>query len=280
MSAAFKHRAIGAVSRGTGPRRRCRLDGGARRGLKVEAAFRGPPASPSVAWPIVRDTARGRMPRARESGVKAGRRRGRARCGSIVHAARWPRAARNRAAGPFFLEKGFIRSPWKSGACLRFSPPMPAPRAQLNCARCSGMRRCDALIYLALRGAGHPGKSRADLLLAEVRARRLADLECAGAVVSSARREREYRLAPVARRSGDITEQFNWVNWPLLLCAAEGPWAVLGGDGVSGLDREDAESLRPLLERLLRARWARPQRLSYPPASRAKSASSITCFSG
>lgn len=211
----------------------------------------------------------GRAPRARESGVKAGQEYGAGR--DAVPLFMLPDGRALPVIGPrdpHFLEKGFIRSPVEvRGLSSVFSADAGAARLLQLRALFGVNARCDALIYLALRGSGHPREVAREIYFSQKSVHAvLADLECAGAVVSSrAGREREYRLTPTgAALVGDITEQFNWVNWPLLLCAAETAWAVLSGDGVSGLDREDAESLRPLLERLIRARWAEATEIELP----------------
>jgi hypothetical protein len=124
--------------------------------------------------------------------------------------------------------------------------------------------RCDVLTYLALDETGHPRQVARELYYSQKAIHDvMTDMACSGVVHSSrGARERTFRIAADALPflTGQ-TEVSGWINWPILLSAAETVWRLAEELSTAKLDSvvessEIALTIKPLLERLARARWA------------------------
>lgn len=90
----------------------------------------------------------------------------------------------------------------------------------------------------------------------------MADLAASGVIQSSkGARERIYRLSPgdlpFLDRDVDVT---GWINWPMLLSAAERVWHLAEEMSAADLEPQVVESkiglvMGPVFEKLNRARW-------------------------
>ena len=91
----------------------------------------------------------------------------------------------------------------------------------------------------------------------------MTDMACSGVIHSSrGARERTFRITPgcLPFLTGR-TDPPGWINWPILLSTAETAWKMIEKLHVPALDPlvESSEivlTMKPLLERLTRARWA------------------------
>jgi len=164
-----------------------------------------------------------------------------------------------------FLEHGFIRSPIALRGHSRSFPPDAVPCLVLKTRALFGINaRCDVLTYLALNGAGHPREVARELYFSQKAIHDvMTDMACSGVVHSSkGGRERTFRLnaGALSFLTGEKKPP-GWINWPVLLSAAETVWQKTETLHIAALDPlvESSEivlTMKPLLERLTRARWA------------------------
>jgi len=175
-----------------------------------------------------------------------------------------PQSADNDAT---FLKHGFIRSPIALRGYSQTFPANAAPCRLLNMRALFGVNaRCDVLMYLALNGTGHPREVARELYYSQKAIHDvMTDMACSGVVHSSRRaRERTFRIAADALPflTGG-KEAPGWTNWPILLSTAETVWQKTEELQAAALaplveSSEIALTMKPLLERLTRARWAPP----------------------
>ncbi len=122
---------------------------------------------------------------------------------------------------------------------------------------------CQLLNYHVRNGTGHPREIARELYYSQkVVQDTLADLAASGVIQSSkGARERIHRLnagsLPVLDRDANAPD---WINWPMLLSAAEWVWHLVEGLCAAELEPEMVESeiglvMDPVFERLNRARW-------------------------
>lgn len=166
---------------------------------------------------------------------------------------------------PTFLKHGFHRGP----VILRgYSQAFPA--GETPC-RFLGMRalfgvnaRSDVLTYLALNGTGHPRELARELYYSQKAIHDvMTDMACSPAIYSArGARERTFRIASDALPflAGGM-ETTRWINWPIFLSSAETLWKMTEKWASAALDplveaSEVVLTMKPLLERLTRARWA------------------------
>ena len=164
-----------------------------------------------------------------------------------------------------FLKHGFIRG---SVALRGYSQIFPSDTVAC---RFLGMRalfgvnaRCDVLTYLAMNGTGHPREVARELYYSQKAIHDvMTDMACS-AVVQSSRggRERTFRIAsdtlPFLTGAG---ESPGWINWPILLSSAETVWnltkELLSAKADPLIESSEIMlTMKSLLERLTRARWA------------------------
>jgi len=166
-----------------------------------------------------------------------------------------------------FLKHGFIRSPVAlRGYSQTFSPDATACLFLKMRALFGLNARCDVLTCLALNGTGHPREVARELYYSQKAIHDvMTDMACSGVVHSSrAARERTFRITSDALPF--LThgkEAPGWINWPVLLSTAETVWQKTEELQAAALDPlvESSDivlTMRPLLERLTRARWAPP----------------------
>lgn len=130
-----------------------------------------------------------------------------------------------------FLRHGVLRAPLQPrGLSSIFSASaFPARLLRLRALLGVGVR-CDVLNYLALNGEGYPRRMARELYCAQKSVHDvLADLECAGAVVSEkGPRERTFRLTTVGVEvTGHPIGESLWINWPALLRVCESVWRLV-----------------------------------------------------
>ena len=164
-----------------------------------------------------------------------------------------------------FRRHGFLRPPLTPrGYSVSFPTDTGAARLLRLRALFGVSARSDIVNYLALNGVGHPREIARELYYAQKSVHDvLVDLQCAGVALSARTgRERTYRLTPEGLHlveDGPPVE--NWVNWPMLLAAAEKVWLLIDRligsaetpDGHSSATRAVIE---PIASRFMSARWA------------------------
>ncbi len=164
-----------------------------------------------------------------------------------------------------FLKHGFIRSPVALRGYSRSFSPDAAHCLFLKMRALFGVNaRCDVLTYLALNGTGHPREVARELYYSQKAIHDvMTDMACSGFVYSSrGARERTFRIAADAPPFlTDRIDPSGWVNWPILLSTAQTVWNMTEELCIAKLDRfvESSEillTMRHMLERLTRARWA------------------------
>ena len=164
-----------------------------------------------------------------------------------------------------FQRHGFIRS---SLSPRGYSQPFPAdelPCLLLKMRALIGVNaRCDVLTYLAWNGTGHPREVARELYYSQKAIHDLMrDMAYSGVVHSSrGARERTFRIAAdsLPFLTGGISVA-GWINWPILLSTAETVWNMTEELHAAELgplveSSEITLTMKPLLERLIRARWA------------------------
>ncbi len=164
-----------------------------------------------------------------------------------------------------FLKHGFTRNPIALRGYTETFSSDTAPCLFLRMRALFGLNaRCDVLTYLALDETGHPRQVARELYYSQKAIHDvMTDMACSGVVHSSrGARERTFRIAADALPflTGQ-TEVSGWINWPILLSAAETVWRLAEELSTAKLDSvvessEIALTIKPLLERLARARWA------------------------
>lgn len=164
-----------------------------------------------------------------------------------------------------FLAHGFVRNP----VALRgYSRPFPAdtmPCHLLKMRALFGVNgRCDVLAYLTMNRSGHPREIAREMYYSQKAIHDvMTDMACSG-IVHSAKlgRERTFRISssglPLSTGEADVP---GWINWPILLSAADAVWKKVEELSVATLDpllesSEIALTMRPLLQRLTQAPWA------------------------
>ncbi len=164
-----------------------------------------------------------------------------------------------------FLKHGFIRGPVTLRGYSQTFPADAAPCRLLRMRALFGVNaRCDVLTYLSINGTGHPREVARELYYSQKAIHDvMTDMACSGVIHSSrGARERTFRLA--AEALPFLTggkEAPGWINWPILLSTAETVWQKIEELRVAALDplvesSEIALTMKPLLARLTRARWA------------------------
>ncbi len=165
---------------------------------------------------------------------------------------------------PLFLRHGFQRNPlMPRGYSQPFPADVPAARLLKLRALFGVNARCDILDYLARNGTGHPREIARELYFSQKAVYdTMADLAASGVVQSSkGARERVYRLSPGALPFLDHdANAMGWINWPVLLSAAERVWHLAEDLCAADLDSSVEESeialvMGPVVDRLSRARW-------------------------
>jgi len=166
-----------------------------------------------------------------------------------------------------FLNHGFARGPVATREYSQTFPADAAPCLFLKMRALFGVNaRCDVLMYLALNGTGHPREVARELYYSQKAIHDvMTDMACSGVLHSSrAARERTFRIAADALPflTGGKKAP-GWINWPILLSAAETVWQKTEELQAAALDplvqsSEIVRTMRPLLERLTRAPWAPP----------------------
>jgi len=165
---------------------------------------------------------------------------------------------------PLFLQHGFQRNPLlPRGYSMPFPADVPAARLLKLRALFGVNARCEILDYLARNGTGHPREIARELYYSQKAVHdTMADLAASGVVQSSkGARERVYRLSPGALPFLDHdANAMGWINWPVLLSAAERVWHLAEDLCAADLDSsvEDSEIalvMDPVVDRLSRARW-------------------------
>lgn len=178
---------------------------------------------------------------------------------------------------PTFLKHGFTRNTLQvRGYSQTFSPDAPACLFLKMRALFGVNARCDILTYLALNKTGHPREVARELYYSQKAIHDvMTEMACSGVVLSSrAARERTFRIAAGALPLlPPQTEVSGWINWPILLSTAKRVWTLAEELRTADLDSlvlssEITLTMKPLLERLTRARWA-------PAISNAKSPQGI-----
>ena len=164
-----------------------------------------------------------------------------------------------------FLAHGFARNP----VVLRgYSRPFPADTMPCHLLKLRALlgvsSRCDVLAYLAMNRSGHPREIARETYYSQKAIHDVMnDMACSG-VVQSARlgRERTYRISsnglPFLTNEAEMP---GWINWPVLLAAAETVWAKVEELNAAALDplleaSEIALTMEPLLHRLAATPWA------------------------
>ncbi len=164
-----------------------------------------------------------------------------------------------------FREHGFIRNPVANRG---YAQPFPGDAASCRLLQMRALfgvnARCDVLMYLALNATGHPREVARELYYSQKTIHDvMTDMACSGLVQSSrGARERTFRI--VADSLSFLTcglDTPSWTNWPILLSTAESVWRLANGLCSANLDSlvqssEITLTMKPLLERLARARWA------------------------
>jgi len=165
---------------------------------------------------------------------------------------------------PLFLQHGFQRNPLlPRGYAMPFPANAPAARLLKLRALFGVNARCEILDYLARNGSGHPREIARELYYSQKSVHdTLTDLACSGVVHSSkGPRERIFRInagsVPFLDRD---TSAPGWLNWPVMLSAAERVWHLVEDLCAADLEPSVLESeimltMAPVLERLSRARW-------------------------
>ena len=166
-----------------------------------------------------------------------------------------------------FLNHGFARGPVATRGYSQTFPADAVPCLFLKMRALFGVNaRCDVLTYLALNATGHPREVARELYYSQKAIHDvMTDTACSGVLHSSrGARERTFRIA--ADNLPFLTggkEARRWINWPILLSTAETVWRKTEELQAAALDPlvESSEivlTMKPLLERLTRARWAPP----------------------
>jgi hypothetical protein len=164
-----------------------------------------------------------------------------------------------------FLKHGFTRNPITLRGYAQAFSTDATPCLSLRMRALFGLNaRCDVLTYLALNETGHPRQVARELYYSQKAIHDvMTDLACSGVVQSSrGARERTFRIgADALPFLTGRTEVSGWINWPILLSAAETVWRLADELCLANLDSlvESSEitlTMKPLLERLARARWA------------------------
>ncbi|MBL7645600.1 MAG: hypothetical protein JNK74_05350 [Candidatus Hydrogenedentes bacterium] len=165
---------------------------------------------------------------------------------------------------PLFLQHGFQRNPlMPRGYSRPFPADAPAARLLKLRALFGVNARCEILDYLARNGTGHPREIARELYYSQKSVHdTMADLACSGVIQSSkGARERIYRLSvgnlPFLDRDAS---EMDWINWPVLLSAAERVWHLVEELSAEDLEPRVLESeiglvMGPVFEKLNRARW-------------------------
>jgi hypothetical protein len=170
----------------------------------------------------------------------------------------------SREQDTLFLRHGFQRNPlMPRGYSQPFCADTPAARLLKLRALFGVNARCEILDYLARNGTGHPREIARELYFSQKAVHdTLTDLACSGVVHSSkGARERIFRLNSGSLPFLDRTANaMGWINWPVLLSAAETVWRLVEDLSATELeaavvDSEIALVLGPVFERLSRARW-------------------------
>lgn len=164
-----------------------------------------------------------------------------------------------------FLKHGFVRSPITLRGYSQTFPTDAAPCRLLRMRALFGVNaRCDVLTYLAMNGVGHPREVARELYYSQKAIHDvMTDMACSGVIHSSrGARERTFRITSDSLPFlTDRIEVPGWINWPILLSTAETAWNMTEELRAAGLDPpvESSEivlTMKPLLERLARTRWA------------------------
>ena len=165
---------------------------------------------------------------------------------------------------PLFLQHGFQRNPlMPRGYSMPFPADAPAARLLKLRALFGVNARCEILDYLARNGTGHPREIARELYYSQKSVHdTMADLACSGVITcSKGARERIYRLSPGTLPFLDrYASAPDWINWPMLLSAAERVWHLVEELSAEDLEPRVLESeiglvMGPVFERLARARW-------------------------
>ena len=164
-----------------------------------------------------------------------------------------------------FLKHGLIRNPIVPRGYSQCFPTDTTPCLFLRMRALFGVNaRCDVLTYLATNRTGHPREVARELYYSQKAIHDvMTDMACSGVVHSSRlARERIFRIAsnglPLV---ADETVIPRWINWAILLSMAETVWRKTEELTTATLDplvesSEIALTMKPLLERLTRSRWA------------------------
>lgn len=164
-----------------------------------------------------------------------------------------------------FLEHGFIRSPIALRGYSHAFAADAAPSLFLKMRALFGVNaRCDVLTYLAMNGTGHPREVARELYYSQKAIHDVMTDMARSGVIHSSRGARERTFRITSDSLPFLTDRMDtpgWINWPILLSTAETAWRVTDELHVAALDPlvESSEivlTMRPLLERLTRARWA------------------------
>lgn len=169
-----------------------------------------------------------------------------------------------RAQDPLFLQHGFQRNLLKPRSYSQvFSADAPAARLLKLRALFGVNARCEILDYLAHNDTGHSREIARELYYSQKTVHdALTDLACSGMIHSSkGARERTFRISPGGLPFLDReTPARDWINWPVLLSAAESVWGL--AEELYGVEMETAMveseiilAMAPILERFTRARW-------------------------
>jgi len=166
---------------------------------------------------------------------------------------------------PTFLKHGLVRGAVTLRGYSQVFPADSAPCRLLGMRALFGVNaRCDILTYLAIHGASHPREIARELYYSQKAVHdAMTDMACSSVVHSSrGTRERTFRIASNALPflTGP-RETARWVNWPILLTAAETVWEMTETLLARNLDplveaSQIVLTLQSVLDRLTRARWA------------------------
>ena len=184
-----------------------------------------------------------------------------------------------------FLEQGFQRGAVRlRGYAQPFSTDATSCLALRMRALFGLNSRSDVLTYLTLNETGHPREVARELYYSQKAIHDvMTDMACSGVVLSArSARERTFRIASDALPFlTGASEATGWVNWPILLSAAEGVWRLteaLHTERLGPLVESSEITLRmnSVYARLSEARWTRriPKRNPTQPMAQLEAFSS------
>jgi len=169
---------------------------------------------------------------------------------------------------PVFFAHGFERNP----VVLRgYSKTFPADATACHVLKLRALfgvnARCDVLAYLTLSQTGHPRQIARELYYSQKAIHEVMFELASSGFVHSVKlgRERVFRISstgfPLLTGGKELG---SWINWPVVLSAAETVW-----QNVEELNRAELEpdlesseitlEMRPILQRLSQASWAPAQ---------------------